>query len=209
MSLTEGIETMMASLGDFGTTVAGIKLAVKGEEHLWSSRPAVFILNHKSNADFLIALKLIRKEARGVAKKELEKMPIIGQMLAASGTIFLDRADKDKAIESLKPAIESLKMGTSVVIFPEGTRSYDYTLGKFKKGAFHMAMEAGVPLIPIILKNAHDVMPRGKNVFNPTLVEVIVLPPIHTHDWTKSNLDKKVTEVRNLFLKELKQEEVS
>lgn len=209
MSLTEGIETMMASLGDFGTTVAGIKLAVKGEEHLWSSRPAVFILNHQSNADFLIALKLIRKEARGVAKKELEKMPIIGQMLAASGTIFLDRADKDKAIESLKPAIESLKMGTSVVIFPEGTRSYDYTLGKFKKGAFHMAMEAGVPLIPIILKNAHDVMPRGKNVFNPTLVEVIVLPPIHTHDWTKSNLDKKVTEVRNLFLKELKQEEVS
>jgi putative phosphoserine phosphatase / 1-acylglycerol-3-phosphate O-acyltransferase len=207
MSWDEGVESMMSSLGDFGTAIAGIKLAIKGEEHLWTNRPAVFIFNHQSNADFLIAIKLIRKGARGVAKKELESTPIIGQMLKASGTIFLDRTDKEKSIEALKPAVESLKSGTSVVIFPEGTRSYDYTLGKFKKGAFHMAMEAGVPVIPIILKNAHDVMPRGKNVFNPTLVEVVVLPPIHTHDWKKTNLDKKIAEVRAMFLKELKQED--
>ena len=207
MSWDEGVESMMSSLGDFGTAIAGIKLAIKGEEHLWSNRPAVFIFNHQSNADFLIAIKLIRKGARGVAKKELESMPIIGQMLKASGTIFLDRTDKEKSIEALKPAVESLKGGTSVVIFPEGTRSYDYTLGKFKKGAFHMAMEAGVPVIPIILKNAHDVMPRGKNVFNPTLVEVVVLPPVHTHEWKKTNLDKKIAEVRAMFLKELKQED--
>jgi putative phosphoserine phosphatase / 1-acylglycerol-3-phosphate O-acyltransferase len=208
MSWTEGVESMVTSLGDLGTAIAGIKLAVKGEEYLWSNRPAVFIFNHQSNADALIVVKLLRKGIRGVAKKELQKMPIIGQIMQASGVIFLDRAaDKEKSIEALKPAIQSLKGGTSVVIFPEGTRSYDYTLGKFKKGAFHIAMAAGVPVIPIILKNAHDVMPRGKNVFNPTLVEVIVLPPIHTHDWNKTNMDTKITEVRNLFLKELKQEE--
>jgi putative phosphoserine phosphatase / 1-acylglycerol-3-phosphate O-acyltransferase len=207
MSWTEGAESMMAALGDLGAAAAGIHLAVKGEEHLWSHRPAVFILNHQSNADFLIAIKLIRKQARGVAKKELQKMPIIGQLLAASGTIFLDRTDKDKAIEALKPAVDSLRNGTSVVIFPEGTRSYDYTLGKFKKGAFHLAMEAGVPLVPIVLKNAHDVMPRGKNVFNPTVVEVVVLPPIHTKGWNKNNMEKKIEEVRALFLKELHQEE--
>ncbi len=207
MSWSDGVESMMASLGDFGTAVAGIKLAVKGEHHLWSQRPAVFILNHQSNADMLIALKLIRKGARGVAKKELQNMPIIGQMLQASGTIFLDRADKEKSIEAMKPAVESLQNGVSVVIFPEGTRSYDYTLGKFKKGAFHLAMEAGVPLIPIILKNAHDVMPRGQNVFNPTLVEVIVLPPIPTKTWNKANMDKKIGEVRAKFLKELGQKE--
>ncbi len=204
-SWEEGVESMMAGLGDFGTAVAGIKLAVKGEENLWSQRPAVFILNHQSNADFLIAIKLIRKGARGVAKKELQKMPIIGQMLQASGTIFLDRADKEKSIEAMKPAIESLKTGTSVVIFPEGTRSYDYTLGKFKKGAFHLAMQAGVPLVPIILKNAHDVMPRGKNVFNPTLVEVVVLPPISTESWNAKNMNDKIEEVRGKFLKVLGQ----
>ncbi|MES2797239.1 MAG: HAD-IB family hydrolase [Bacteroidota bacterium] len=207
MSWSEGVESMMASLGDFGAAVAGIKLAIKGEEYLWSNRPAVFILNHQSNADFLIALKLIRKDARGVAKKELQKMPILGQMLQASGTIFLDRADKEKSIEALKPAVESLQNGISVVIFPEGTRSYDYTLGKFKKGAFHMAMEARVPIIPIILKNAHDVMPRGQNVFNPTLVEVIVLPPISTKKWTKENFDSNILKIRKMFLKELGQKD--
>ncbi len=206
MSWNEGLETMMASIGDFGTQVAGIKLAVKGEEHLWNQRPAVFIFNHQSNADPLIALKLIRKDARAIAKHELKKVPILGQILEATGTIFLDRTNKDQAIEAMKPAIESLKKGISVVIFPEGTRSYDYTLGSFKKGAFHLAMQAGVPLIPVILKNAHDVMPRGKNVFNPTLVEVIVLPAIQTHSWTKTNMNKKIDEVRGLFLKELGQE---
>jgi putative phosphoserine phosphatase/1-acylglycerol-3-phosphate O-acyltransferase len=205
MSWNEGLDAMWATIGDLGAAAAGIQLAIKGEEHLWASRPAVFILNHQSNADFLIAIKLIRKDARAVAKKELESVPILGQMMAASGTIFLDRTDKDKAIESLKPAVDSLKEGTSVVIFPEGTRSYDYTLGSFKKGAFHMAMQAGVPLIPIILKNAHDAMPRGKNVFTPTMVEVIVKPPVHTHDWTKENMNDKIAEVRDIFLKELGQ----
>jgi putative phosphoserine phosphatase / 1-acylglycerol-3-phosphate O-acyltransferase len=205
MSWQEGIESMMAGLGDFGTAAAGINLAVRGEEHLWSQRPAVFILNHQSNADFLIAAKLIRKGARGVAKKELQKMPIVGQMLMASGTIFLDRTDKEKSIEALKPAVESLKTGTSVVIFPEGTRSYDYTLGPFKKGAFHLAMQAGVPLVPIVLKNAHDAMPRGSNIFRPVTVEVVVLPPVSTAHWTKENMETHIAEVRQLFLQELGQ----
>lgn len=206
-SWQEGIESMMAGLGDFGTAAAGITLAVKGEENLWSHRPAVFILNHQSNADFLIAAKLIRKGARGVAKKELQKMPIVGQMLMASGTIFLDRTNKEKSIEALRPAVESLKTGTSVVIFPEGTRSYDYTLGAFKKGAFHLAMQAGVPLVPIILKNAHDAMPRGTNIFRPTTVEVIVMPPIPTTDWQADRLDEHIAEVRAIFLQALGQGE--
>ncbi len=206
MSWTEGVESMVTAIGDFGTMAAGIKLAVKGEEHL-SKRPAVFIFNHQSNADALIAVKLLKNGIRGVAKKELQKMPIIGQIMQMTGTIFLDRADKEKSIEAMKPAVESLQNGISIVIFPEGTRSYDYTLGKFKKGAFHIAMQAGVPLIPVILKNAHDAMPRGKNVFNPTLVEVIVLPPISTKSWSKENMDKKIAEVRGKFLRELGQKE--
>jgi len=205
MSWMDGVEAMFATMGDLGAAAAGMKLVVKGEHHLWSNRPAVFIFNHQSNADFLIAIKLIRKDARAVAKKELQSMPILGQMLAAAGTIFLDRTDRDKSIEAMKPAVDSLKNGTSVIIFPEGTRSYDYTLGEFKKGAFHMAMQAGVPIVPIIIKNAHDVMPRGQNVFNPALVEVIVHDPIHTHDWTKANLNSKIAAVRNLYLEELHQ----
>ena len=205
LSWKDGINTMMASVGDLVTTMAGVSLAVRGEEHLWSSRPAVFILNHQSSTDMFIAAKLIRKDAAGIAKKELQKFPILGQLLQAGGAIFIDRKDRAKAIEAMKPAVDALKSGTSIIIFPEGTRSYDYQLAPFKKGAFHLAMQAGVPVIPIILKNAHDAMPRGTALFKPTVVEVAILPPIPTHDWTLENLTERVAEVRGLFLKELGQ----
>ncbi len=207
MSFDEGLDSMMAGVGDFGTAAAGIQLGIKGEEHLLNHRPCVFIFNHQSSADLLIAAKLIRKKARGIAKKELEKLPILGQMMKASGTIFLDRKDKEKSIEALKPAVESLKNGISIIIFPEGTRSFDYTLGQFKKGAFHIAMQANVPIVPVVIKNAHDAMPRGTSIFKPTAIEVVVLPPIFTEGWSKDNLDNHVAKVRGLFLKELGQTE--
>ncbi len=205
MSWDEGVNSMMASVGDLVCAAAGIRLVVKGEEHLWEKRPAVFLFNHQSSADMFIAAKLIRKDAAGIAKKELKSMPIIGQLMAASGVIFIDRKDKEKAIEAMKPAVDALKNGTSIIIFPEGTRSYDYTLGNFKKGAFHLAMQAGVPLIPVVIKNAHDAMPRGTNVFRPAAIEVNVHPAIPTKKWKKKELDQRINEVRGLFLKELGQ----
>lgn len=203
-SWKEGIYSSMAALGDLGTAMAGITLAVKGEMHL-QHRPAVFIFNHQSSADLLIAAKLIRRDALGIAKKELQSTPIIGQMLMASGAIFLDRKNKEKAIEAMQPAVDALRGGTSIIIFPEGTRSYDYTLGAFKKGAFHIAMQAGVPVIPVIIKNAHDAMPRGSTVFKPSVVEVVIKAPIHTHNWERERLDEHVEAVRAVFLRELGQ----
>ena len=187
--------------------MAGIRLVVKGEENLWSQRPAVFIFNHQSSADLFIASKLVRKDARGIAKKELQMTPILGQLMTAAGVIFIDRNNREKAIEAMKPAVDALRKGTSIIIFPEGTRSYDYQLGQFKKGAFHLAMQAGVPLVPVVIKNAHDAMPRGTNVFRSTAVEVVVLPPVSTKRWKAENLDRQIAKVRNLFLKELGQPE--
>ncbi|MEM8906865.1 MAG: HAD-IB family hydrolase [Bacteroidota bacterium] len=205
LSWQEGVNSLMATVGDLVTSVAGIELVVKGEEHLWSHRPAVFIFNHQSNVDLFIASKLIRRDAVGIAKKELKNMPVIGQLMTAAGVIFLDRKNREKAIEAMKPAVDALKSGTSIIIFPEGTRSYDYQLGPFKKGAFHLAMQAGVPLIPIIIKNAHDAMPRGTNLFRPTAIEVIVAPPISTADWDLPQLNERIDKVRQLFLRELGQ----
>ncbi len=207
MSWNDGVNSMMATVGDLVTTMAGIKLVVKGEENLWADRPAVFLFNHQSSADLFITAKLLRKDARGVAKKELKNMPIIGQMMQAAGVIFLDRSNKEKAIEAMQPAVDALKNGTSIIIAPEGTRSYDYNLGKFKKGAFHLAMQSGVPIVPIIIKNAHDAMPRGTNVFRPTAVEVIVLPPIPTKNWKLKDLNKNIASVRGKYLIELGQGE--
>ena len=153
-----------------------------------------------------VAAKLIRKDAVGIAKKELKSMPIIGQLLQAAGVIFIDRKDKEKAIEAMKPAVEALQSNTSIIIFPEGTRSKDKTLGTFKKGAFHLAMQAGVPLIPIILRNAADAMPNGGTLFRATAIEIKVLPPVSTKQWTKANMDRNIEKIRNEFLVELGQE---
>lgn len=205
-SRRRGVNTMVATLGDLGTALAGIDLRVRGEEHMWSQRPAVFIFNHQSGADLLIGAKLLRKDATAIAKQEL-KFSLAGPLLMAGGVVFLDRANRKKAIEALEPAVEALRSGTSVAIAPEGTRSKDYRLGKFKKGAFHMAMQAGVPIVPMVIKNAHDAMPKGSFVIRPTTVEVVVLPPIPTTDWTLETLDDRIAEVRGLFLQELGQVE--
>ncbi len=205
MSWDDGVNSMMASVGDLVCQMAGIRLAIKGHEHLWSHRPAVFLFNHQSSADLFIMAKLLRKDARGIAKQELKSMPVIGQLMQAGGVIFIDRKNREKAIEALKPAVDALKGGTSIIIAPEGTRSRDKTLGRFKKGAFHLAMQAGVPVVPVVINNAHDAMPRGSNVFRPTAVEVTVLPPMPTVDWKLEELNERIGEVRGMYLKVLGQ----
>ena len=202
MSRQEAVNTTFASIGDLGTKFAGLDIAVKGKQNLEDYRPAVFCFNHQSSADFFIILKLLRHDITGVAKKELEMSPI-GPIFKALGAIFIDRSNKAKAIESLGKAAEVLKQGTSVAIAPEGTRSGSKTLGEFKKGAFHLAMKAGVPIVPIVIKNAYMAMPKGSSVFKPTHIEVVVLDPVDTSEWKAKKMDIYVKEVRDLFQKEL------
>ncbi len=208
MNFQEGINSMIASVGELGTKIAGITLAVKGKEYLWSHRPAVFLFNHQSSADLFIIAKLLKKDVKAVAKKELQTFPLLGQMMMAAGVIFIDRSNREKAIEAMAPAVNALREGTSIAIAPEGTRSKDYTLGKFKKGAFHLAYQAKVPIIPIVIKNAHDAMPKGTNVFRPTVVEVVVLPPVKPDKWKIENLDVHIDYVRQMYLKELGQRDL-
>lgn len=202
MSHKEGINATISSIGDLGTKFAGLDIAVKGKSNLEDFRPAVFCFNHQSSADFFIISKLLRKDITGIAKKELELTPF-GPLFKAMGAIFIDRSDKKKALNSMKKAAEILKQGTSVTIAPEGTRSGSKKLGKFKKGAFHLAMSAGVPIIPIVIKNAYMAMPKGSNMFKPTHIEVVVLDPVDTSEWKPKNIDTYIEEVRNLFLNEL------
>jgi len=204
MSLQEGINQMVGTFGDLSTAMAGLDLAIINEEYL-DERPAVFIMNHQSNVDMLIAMKLLRGNTVGVGKKEIQKMPLLGPMLTAAGVIFLDRKNRQKSIEALQPAVDALHNGKSLLIMPEGTRSYDYTLQGFKKGAFHIAMEAQVPIVPIVVYNSHDALPRGKNFVTPSVVLIKVLPPRNTSKWTKENMNTQIEDIRNQYLQELGQ----
>jgi putative phosphoserine phosphatase/1-acylglycerol-3-phosphate O-acyltransferase len=185
--------------GELGTALAGIEVQVTGEAHLWSSRPAVFIFNHQSAVDVLLLCKLLRRDFVAISKQEVRRNPLFGPLFALAGTVFIDRFDRHRAIEALRPAIEALRSGLSIAIAPEGTRMPTPRLGRFKKGAFHIAMAAGVPIVPIVFKNALDAMPKHGIFLRSTQVEVVVHPPIPTAGWRHEDLDRRVAEVERLY----------
>ncbi|MFN2286965.1 MAG: lysophospholipid acyltransferase family protein, partial [Chromatocurvus sp.] len=170
---------------------------------------AVFIFNHQSKADVVIAARLLRQDLAGVGKQEIRKMPVIGRVLELGGVVMIDRKNAASAIEAMKPLVDAIRNdGKSVVLAPEGTRTVSPRLAAFKKGAFHLAMQAGVPIVPIVIHNAGDVAPKGDFVFRPATVEVEVLPPVDTSDWNFRNMTAQVRSVRNMFLRTLGQPEV-
>jgi putative phosphoserine phosphatase/1-acylglycerol-3-phosphate O-acyltransferase len=199
-SYRETINVAGALWGDLGTSMAGIDLRVDGEEHLWSHRPAVFIFNHQSALDAVLMLKMLRRDVTGVGKQEIRRNPIFGPLFAAAGLVFVDRANSARAIEALAPAVEALREGRSLIVAPEGTRSITPRLGPFKKGAFHMAMQARVPVVPVVFRNVLDALPRDALVVRPATIEAVVLPPIDTADWTPEALDDEIARIRARYV---------
>jgi len=202
-SRRDAVNIAITTWGELATTLAGIHLQVEGEEHLWSHRPAVFVFNHQSSIDVLLLSKLLRRDFVGISKQEAQHHPIFGPVFRFAGTVFIDRLNRTQAIAALRPAIETLRSGTSIVIAPEGTRSPTPKLGPFKKGAFHLALSARAPIVPIVFRNALDALPKHGIVIRPATVEVVVLPPIETHDWSPDRLDEHIAAVRGEFLQAL------
>ncbi len=204
-SRRDAVNFSIATWASLAGVIARLKLIVEGEQHLWSRRPAVFVFNHQSAMDVLIIAKLLRQDIVGIAKKEIQRQPLMGPALAYAGTVFIDRGNVRDPQEALAPAVEALGEGRSVLIAPEGTRSRDGTLGEFKRGAFHLAMQAGVPVVPIVIHNAPDALPNGSLVVRPAEVKVTVLEPIPTEDWTQRRIAPETRRVRELFLRTLGQ----
>lgn len=198
-SLREAVNLTASTWGEVGTALAGVNVRIDGEEHLWSDRPAVFIFNHQSALDALLVCKLLRRDFVGIGKKEIQSYPILGQLFAMAGTIFIDRMNSAEAVRALQPAVDALREGISITIAPEGTRSVTARLGRFKKGAFRMAMNAGRPIVPIVFHNALDALPKHALVVRPTTVDVTVLPPIHTTEWTDENLGEHIAGIEALY----------
>ncbi|MGP4058166.1 HAD-IB family hydrolase [Mycobacterium sp. 4D054] len=191
----------------FGRTLLdtiGINLQVLGKENLTAQRPAVFIFNHRNQADPLIAGRLINNDFTTVGKKELENDPIVGTIGKILDAAFIDREDPQKAVEGLRKVEELARKGLSILIAPEGTRLDTTEVGRFKKGPFRIAMSVGIPIVPIVIRNAEVIAARDSSTFNPGLVDVVVYPPIPVDDWTQENLTERIEEVRQLYLDTLK-----
>ena len=118
--------------------------------------------------------------------------------------MFVDRGNHEQAVRALEPAIDALRRGLSIAIAPEGTRSPTPRIGRFKKGAFHLAMAAKVPIVAIVFKNALDALPKHGIFVRPATVEAVVHKPISTEGWSLENLDEKIAAVRRLYQRTLK-----
>ncbi|CAH2353366.1 1-acyl-sn-glycerol-3-phosphate acyltransferase [[Candida] railenensis] len=164
------------------STATGIKIKLVNEEIL-TQLPAVIISNHQSALDILILAKVFQPGYTVTAKKVLQYFPFLGWFMLASGTFFLDRAKGEKARKVLERALAGLKKEKrGLFMFPEGTRSGFTTLEllPFKKGAFHLAKQAGIPVIPVVVSNTSTIFNAKKKVFESGLITIEVLDPMPT-----------------------------
>lgn len=201
----EATNISLSAWTSVASAIARLKLFVDGEAHLWSHRPAVFIFNHRSAVDVLITARMLREDVIGVAKKEIKHQLPMGIAFTYTGTVFIDREHVGDPRLALKPAVDALRSGRSVVIAPEGTRSRDGRLGPFKLGAFHLARQVGVPIVPIVIHNAQDALPYKGVVVRPAEVKVTVLPPQPTDKWRLADVEEQAERIREMYLEALGQ----
>jgi len=164
----------------FNLLLSGVRVRTRYETPLDPRVPYVFVSNHQSYYDVLAVIAALPAfQLRWVAKKELTQVPVFGWALRHSDHIIIDRSDHVQAMKSLRAAVEKMRSGLSVIIFPEGTRGPgDGTMLPWKKGGFVLALDAGIPIVPVAVRGSADVLgPRGWQIHGGT-IDVLVGTPI-------------------------------
>ena len=177
----------------------GIPLVLVGWERLppdvrEGRQPVIFMSNHESQLDPPVLIGILPVPAVYIAKKEVKYLPFVGWAAWVAGVIFIDRGDRDRAIRSIHEAAAEIRGGKNVVIFPEGTRSRTGEMLPFKKGGFALAMDAGVPIVPMATVGGREVLPPGSMRLRPGRYVVAVGDPVEASAHT--DRDSLMTEVR-------------
>ena len=181
--------------------VVGIDLTTNGAENVPQDRPVIFVSNHCSHFDIACLFRAVPRYIYFVAKKELLWTPFLGFHLWAAGHILIDRKNRAKAVKSLRKAAQKIKGGKCVTLYPEGTRSTDGEVGPFKKGAFHLAIDAGVDIVPIYIDGTFKIWPKGRFTIKPGKVTVNIGKPITTANYTKQTSNEFAQKAREEVLK--------
>ena len=177
----------------------GVRLTVTGADRLEPGKRYVFVSNHQSAIDIPVLYVALRHQISFISKKELFFLPIFGWAMAAVGHIYIDRGNPRKAHGSILRAARTLqRRHGSLVIFPEGTRSPDGTLGEFKTGSFRVAIETGVELVPLAIRNSCRVRPKKSLVPRPGPVEVVIHEPIDVTGYSKTDKAELARSVRGM-----------
>jgi 1-acyl-sn-glycerol-3-phosphate acyltransferase len=175
--------------------ISGVTVEIKGEENVPRNRPFIFMANHQSNFDILVLLGYIPAHFYWISKKEVFYVPLLGAAMKRAGYISVDRQDREKAIQSLHDAAQIIKNGKSVMTFPEGTRSRDGKIRPFKKGPFYLALQSGVPIIPVSIIGSRAILPRRSLRMHPGKITMIIDKPIDTTEYTLETRDELMSKV--------------
>ena len=175
--------------------LAGVRLTVEGHKHL-PAVAAVYMPNHQSNFDILALYAGLPVQFRWLAKEELFRIPLFGFAMRRTGYIPVDRSDHKKAIRSMAEAARRISEGTSVVVFPEGTRSPDGALLPFKKGGFVLAIDAAAPIVPVAISGSHEVMPKHSHWIRGGHIRITLCPAVPTAGTTAAERDALMEAVR-------------
>jgi len=158
--------------------ICGVKVVLHGAEFIDRNRSCIYASNHASMFDIPVVIGGLPDDIRLVYKKELERIPVFGWGLKYGSYIGIDRGRGAEARKSLDEAIEKIRKGASVLLFVEGTRSEDGKLQTFKRGAFHLAARAGVPVIPLTINGSYNIVPKHSLRIRPGTVDLMLSPPI-------------------------------
>lgn len=176
-----------------------VKVCVKNISNIDPAGSYIYMSNHQSNFDIPVLLAHLPVQFRWLAKAELFRIPVFGLAMRRAGYISIDRSDRRSAIRSLRRAAKIIRGGVSVLIFPEGTRSRDGNLRAFKKGGFVLAVDAGIPIVPIILHGTWPIMSKNRFVIRPGQVVLEIGKPIDTSAYTRQTKDELLERVRGVI----------
>jgi 1-acyl-sn-glycerol-3-phosphate acyltransferase len=181
--------------------ICNTKVEVIGKENILHSKPQIFVANHQSDFDILIALAYIPVQFRWIAKKELFNIPIFGAAMRSAGYIEIDRQNREKALQSLDEAALRIREGKSVMTFPEGTRSRNGEIKPFKQGTFHLAIKSGVSIVPVSIIGSGQIMPKRSLKISSGKVKLVIDKPIDVKNYTLENRQELIKTVRNVIIK--------
>ena len=176
-----------------------INVSVYGLANIDPNQSYIYMSNHQSNFDIPVLLAHLPVQFRWLAKAELFKIPIFGRAMRGAGYVEIDRFNQESAFESIREAASRMKNGISVMIFPEGTRSRDGKIRPFKKGGFIMALDSGVPIVPVILKGTRSIMEKSSLKINTGEVTLKITAPISTTGFSRENKDVLIESVRTVI----------
>lgn len=183
--------------GYAGVWLTGVRVEKIGLDDFDHSRTYIFMSNHVSNLDPPIQIPVIPRRTSVLVKKELFKTPILGPAMRLASLVPVDRGNREAGIEAVNAAKSVVAQGINMTIYVEGKRSFDGKLLPFKKGPFYLAMECGVPVIPMTIVGTHYAMPKGRFAIRPHRVKAIFHPPIEPKDF--GSRDQLMETVRNVI----------